>query len=47
MSVIKTTKEAKAKQNQEINAERKDKDLKVGDSVYYKNHIKSSKLQNN
>ena len=47
MSVIKRMKDEKSKQNQEINAERKDKGLEVGDSVYYKNHVKSSKLENN
>ena len=48
MTVVKNIKKTKNKQAEQVAKKRKPKEtLQVGDSVYYKNHTKSSKLENN
>ena len=47
LNMAKQTKKAKEQQAVQANKNTKDQEFKLGDFVYYKNHNKSSKLQNN
>ena len=47
LKVVKQTRKSKEQQNHQANKNTKDQNFKVGDFVYYKNHNKTGKLQNN
>ena len=47
IELIRNTKKSRFNQNERANKNRKPNEFKVGDHVYYKNHNKSNKLENN
>ena len=47
IELIRNTKKSRFNQNERANRNRKPNEFKVGDHVYYKNHNKSNKLENN
>ena len=47
VTVVKNTKAARKRQNEQVNKNRNTVQFEVGDHVYYRNHTKSNKLENN